>query len=480
MGWRATRRHPDCYHPGVRALLRKYPRFFLWSTLAGISLRLLFLFRFPAITVDSLSYGDIAKNWLRHGIYGLTGPSGPIPTYTRLPGYPAFLVAIFAIFGMEHYRAVLAVQLFVDIGTCFLIADLARRQLSEHAARVAFLLAALCPFFANYAAAALTETLEIFFTVLALDLAIVGLNRRTSLPWIGCGLAISAAILLRPDGGLLLAAIAAYLLWLFIDGIRKRQEVGHLVMTAILVAIFTAAPLVPWTLRNLRAFHRFQPLAPRYANEANEFVPLGFNLWVKTWIVDYVSVEEIYWQEPDLAIDPTQLPTRAFDSPEEREQTLKILEDYNAQLRVQPELDNRFAGLAAQRIRESPLRYYIWLPALRIADMWLRPRTEILPSDIRWWEFNDEPVWSALAVLLLVVNLLYVTAAILAWWRCRHTKHLGLLVTFVGLRSLFLGTLENPEPRYMLECYPVVILLASAAIVTIWSPTKKRINNLEN
>jgi len=27
---------------------------------------------------------------------------------------------------------------------------------------------------------------------------------------------------------------------------------------------------------------------------------------------------------------------------------------------------------------------------------------------------------------------------------------------------LFLGTLENPEPRYTLECYPAVILLASA------------------
>jgi hypothetical protein len=35
-------------------------------------------------------------------------------------------------------------------------------------------------------------------------------------------------------------------------------------------------------------------------------------------------------------------------------------------------------------------------------------------------------------------------------------------LTFVMLRSLFLGTLENPEPRYTLECYPVVILLAGA------------------
>jgi len=119
----------------VRALLRKYPRFFLYSTLGGIALRALFLFRFPAITVDSFSYGDIAKNWLRHGVYGLTGQSGPIPTYTRLPGYPAFLAAIFSMFGMEHYRAVLAVQVFVDIATCFLIADLARRLLSERGVR---------------------------------------------------------------------------------------------------------------------------------------------------------------------------------------------------------------------------------------------------------------------------------------------------------------------------------------------------------
>ena len=77
---------------------------------------------------------------------------------------------------MEHYRAVLLLQLFVDMGTCFLIADLARRLVSPRAARFAFLLAALCPFLANYVANALTETWEVFFTVLALDFAMVGLE----------------------------------------------------------------------------------------------------------------------------------------------------------------------------------------------------------------------------------------------------------------------------------------------------------------
>ena len=203
----------------MRELLRKHSRFFLIATLAGVALRLLFIFRFPGVTSDSFVYGDIAKNWLLRGIYGLSGVNEVSPTYIRLPGYPAFLAALFAIFGMEHYRAVLVLQMFIDIGTCFLVGDLARRLISPRAARVAFLLSALCPFLANYVANALTETLEVFFTVLALDFAIVGLDalRSPSMkPWVGCGLAIGAAILLRPDGGLLLFSLEAYLFVLLV------------------------------------------------------------------------------------------------------------------------------------------------------------------------------------------------------------------------------------------------------------------------
>jgi hypothetical protein len=37
-----------------------------------------------------------------------------------------------------------------------------------------------------------------------------------------------------------------------------------------------------------------------------------------------------------------------------------------------------------------------------------------------------------------------------------------MLLVFVVVRSLFLGSLENPEPRYTLECFPVLIVAASA------------------
>jgi 4-amino-4-deoxy-L-arabinose transferase-like glycosyltransferase len=449
----------------VRELVRRNPRFFLVAAIAAMALRLLFICRFPGVTTDSFVYGDIAKNWLQHGIYGLSGTVEISPTYIRLPGYPAFLAWVFAIFGIEHYRAVLVLQMFADIGSCFIIADLARRAVSAPAAKAAFVLAALCPFLASYAAAALTETLEILFTALALNFAMTGiesLGEGRMRPWLWCGVATGAAILLRPDGGLLLLAIAGYLLCKLVRPSKKAAVPRSHVVRAVVIVLLTAlTPLIPWTLRNQRTLNKFQPLAPRYANEEDQYVPQGFNRWVKTWIVDYASVEEIYWPVPGDKIDPGKLPSRAFDSAEQRQQTLEALAEYNQSLHIDPELDAKFGNLAEQRIRHAPLRYYVWLPLVRIADMWLRPRTETLPSDSRWWEFNDDPKWLALSLSLAVIGCFYMGAA-LAGLICGSVSFLGLLLGFVIVRSLFLGTLENPEPRYTLECYPVIILLASA------------------
>ena len=81
----------------------------------------------PGVVDDSRLYADIAKNWLQHGIYGITNSGQIAPTLSRLPGYPAFLALIFAIFGNDNFRAVLLVQVLFDLGTCFLVADMARR-----------------------------------------------------------------------------------------------------------------------------------------------------------------------------------------------------------------------------------------------------------------------------------------------------------------------------------------------------------------
>jgi 4-amino-4-deoxy-L-arabinose transferase-like glycosyltransferase len=447
-------------------MLRESRKYFLLVTLAALFLRLFFYFRFPHVTGDSLIYGDIARNWLDHGIYGLSHAEGPQPTWIRLPGYPAFLAACFVLFGREHYHAVLLVQIAVDVATCFFIADLARRTLSERAARFAFLLAALCPFTANYTVAPLAETLSIFFTAVALDCAVTAFmasdeGRTSWAAWTWCAIGVSAGIMLRPDGGILLVAIGLFLLWRMW---KRPSERGRLFWAGALVLVISVAPLVPWTLRNWRDFHRFQPLAPRYASDPDEFVPDGFDKWMRTWVVDYVSTEEVYWQVPGEDVDLNNLPSRAFDDEQQRAQTQAIFDEYRKTHFVGPELNARFAELANERIRRHPLRYYVGLPILRIGDMWLRPRTEMLPLDTRWWEYADDTRACVIATLWGLLNALFLFAAVMGVARGPRPRYLALMLLFVLLRSAFLGTMENPEPRYTLECYPVVFVLGAAWI----------------
>jgi Dolichyl-phosphate-mannose-protein mannosyltransferase len=451
--------------PFWRLLLEHRQWFFLFA-LAALALRLAFYFKFPHVTGDSLIYGDIAKNWLDQGIFGLTHDDGVRPTWIRLPGYPAFLVFCFKLFGREHYNAVLLFQIVIDIAGCFVIADLARRTVSPRAAQFAFALAALCPFTANYTVAPLAETLSIFFTAVALDAAVAGfMALEDSSPswkaWTCCGVAVSAGILLRPDGGILLAAIGLYLLWRVF--LQPSERVA-LFWAGALVLVISLAPLVPWTVRNWRDFHRFEPLAPRYASDPDEFVPSGFDRWMRTWIVDYVSTEEVYWQVPGSDVDFSLLPSRAFDSEEERQQTQAIFDDYAKSHFVGPELNDRFDQLAEARIHRNPLRYYAWLPVLRSADMWLRPRTEMLPLDSRWWEYADDTQDCVLATLWGALNLLFLLAAVMGVVRGPRPLYVGMMLLFVLLRSAFLGTMENPEPRYTLECFPIVLLLGGVWI----------------
>lgn len=446
-------------------LVRESAVFFVLITVAAFALRLLFFFKFPLIAGDSLIYGDIAKNWLSQSIFGLTHQHGIVrPTWIRLPGYPAFLAACFLLFGREHYKAVLLVQIVIDVVTCFFIADLARRTVSDRAARFAFLLAAFCPFTANYAVAPLAETLSIFFTATALDAAVAGFKAQDDgrpcwSAWTWCGVAVACGILLRPDGGILLIALGIYLLWRMW---RHPQARLHLFWAGALVLAISIAPLVPWTIRNWVDFHRFMPLVPKSASDPNEFVPDGLDKWVRTWSLDYVSTEEVYWQIPGAKVDLNDIPSRAFDSPLQRTQTQAILDDYHKILVVNPALNARLMELADQRVHAHPLRYYVWLPALRSLDMWIRPRTEMLPLDTRWWEYRDDMQDCVLATLWGLLNLLFLVAAGMGLVRGPRPLYLGMMLLFVVLRSAFLGTLANPEPRYTLECYPVVFLLGGA------------------
>jgi hypothetical protein len=166
------------------------------------------------------------------------------------------------------------------------------------------------------------------------------------------------------------------------------------------------------------------------------------------------------------------VPARAFDSPREYAETEALIDSYNGNnMELSPELDARFNQLACERIRRHPLRYYARLPLLRIAGMWLRPRIEILPLDLDWWRVAENGMDSWIAIGLGALNLMLLLAALAGalrlwprpWEVSEPALILALLAGYLVTRSLFLGTLENPEPRYMLENYPAVLAFAGVA-----------------
>jgi hypothetical protein len=437
---------------------------------AGAALRLWTIHSDPQIQGDSLIYGDIATNWLTHGIYGHTvghasGPPTIEPTLVRLPGYPAFLALCFAVFGVANYHAVLYLQAIIDLGTCLLVAGLAAKICGPRAGRWALLLAALCPFTANYAASPLTETLSIFCVALgfrALPEVLEGPRRGWTALLIFSLLVFSwsYAALLRPDGALL-----AVVLWISLI-VYGRHTLGwaSALRLAVLAGLLSLLPFVAWTLRNEHTFHVFQPLAPRYANDPGEFAFPGFVRWIKTLTADFTSTNEIYWNGNSDRIDPGNLPARAFDNPGQYQQTRRLLEQYNATTTLTPELDAAFAQLAADRVRAHPFRYYVGLPLLRLADMWLRPRVETLNVPLRWWQYSRHPAATRVALFYGALNLAYLVAACLgalSWPRLA-----GSMVGLIALRSLLLATLEAPEPRYTLECFPVLFVLAAVALAS--------------
>ncbi|QMV17304.1 hypothetical protein GOB94_00205 [Granulicella sp. 5B5] len=473
----------------------------LWSAaalLAGLSLRIIFVLHHPRWVGDTMVYADLAQNMLSHHVFGFS-EGGLQPTLIRLPGYPAFLAVCFVLFGHANYLAVVCIQVALDLLGCLLLASIAARIWSTRAGLITLWLAALCPFTANYTAAVLTETLSIFCVTLALfalerwqsqftlplgapsspaasSQAKVGsqdafpASDQLGLGWsLLVGFACSFAVLIRPDEGLLAAAIIPAMLCLAFRS--PARSIRSRLLPAAAASLVVLLPLLLWGIRNYRVFHVIQPLAPRYANDPGETVPFGFMRWYRTWGIDFQSTFDTYWAYDGAPIDIHNLPPRAFDSPTQRAATANLLTQYNVNQSETPAFDAAFAQLAAVRVAAHPFRYYVVLPIARLADMWLRPRTELLRIPIPWWQFTN-PAASLFSIFFALLDAAYLALAVLGLIRSSRklwsTRPELLIATLalVALRCALLLTLDNSEPRYTLECFPMVILFASAAFKT--------------
>jgi hypothetical protein len=447
--------------------------------LAGLALRLFFIWRFPFYSGDTAYYEELARNWLYHGVYGFYSHGRLLASDARAPGYPAFLAGIYFLAGTGR-RAVMVAQAIVDLATCALAAGIAACLAADapdavrgHVAAAALWLTALCPFTANYAAVPLTEVLATFFTTLALliflspgGMAIdrVSSNRdllRAVKIWFAGGFVVGLATLVRPETPLLLAAVLIAL-W-----IRYRRPLnwGRLTLATLWMTAGLLLPLTPWAARNAVNLGRVQFLAPRYAETYGDVLPTGFYAWTKTWMFRFRDAYLFTWKLGSQPMEVKNLPSYAVDSPEEFLRVASLLDRYNRARGMTRTLDLEFAELARARVMRHPIRTYIWIPIERAAAMWFTPRITLLPYSGRLWplgeSYRSDPTDFEVTLGFAIFNVICVAIFLTVAWFQRANFGVLLIVAFIVIRTIFLTQLQTCEPRYVVVCFPALLAVAA-------------------
>ncbi|HXP80191.1 MAG TPA: hypothetical protein VN976_09825 [Verrucomicrobiae bacterium] len=475
------------------------------AVIVGLALRLTFVHWFPTTTDDSATYLQLANNWIDHHVYGLMQNGQVVPTDLRTPGYPAFLAGMTLLF-RRSMQAILLSQAVLDVFTCILTAALAAALAPAGARRrvwiIALWLAATCPFLANYSAVVLTEVVVTFLATAALACFALGLRVEPTQVAFRMGqvyafpfafalagsLLTGMASLVRPEMPLLLGV--AVLLYGFRD--LRAQGVRKAILLAVAMAGAFLLPLLPWAARNAISLHKLQFLAPRYATFPGEYPPVGYYAWTGTWLERFRDVYFTVWAIGEDPADVNDLPNSAFDSPEEKARVAGLIAQYDdsPELDISPEMDRQYAEIARERTQLHPLRTYVRVPFERALTIWFTPRTELLPIDGKFWPLREQWADSHADVLVTggfaLLGYLYVALAIggvwLAWRTRRETGAAGtlaqvnlwgiaLLLVYFLVRTAFLTTVEAPEPRYVISCYPGV--LALIALLGIWKVKHK-------
>jgi len=227
-------------------------RHLLWIALFAVALRLVYqalMLQFGGSFhngSDSEKYLIVAREFLNGGFGNHSGEQ-----LERMPLYPAFVAAVFQLFGMESLRAVATVQAFVDALSVTGI-GVAARSMSERFVAPSALAAAVIPNFLVHASYVLTETLFILFFVWGLAALLWSLRRNTVALLIAGGALFGLALLTRPVMIHYLAALVpalAIALW-----VNKRATAPRAAALAVVPAILILAFAAPRAIDHYRHY----------------------------------------------------------------------------------------------------------------------------------------------------------------------------------------------------------------------------------
>ena len=153
-------------------------------------------------------------------------------------------------------------------------------------------------------------------------------------------------------------------------------------------------------------------------------------------------------------------------------------------LKISPQVDAAFQQIAEERIARRPFYFYVTLPAERASSMWFDTHSDYYPFNGELFPMkdldldNNQEIWLPLfaAGVWLYTLLAAVGAVFLLISKYRRSWLWLLMVLLLSVpRIAFFGTLENPEPRYLVELFIFAVILGGIALARIGF--RRRVSN---
>lgn len=245
-------------------------RYIAFLFLLGLILRVVYVFSIDLIPKDHLGIDMDAVEYDYLGLNiaegrGVVDRFGD-PTALRFPAYLYFLGLIYFIFGHHHLVALLF-QAGMGALSPLLIYFTARQLIAERPSRVAGVVASCYPSFIYYAGWLMTENLFLLLISLLLFLTV---SLKDTASWrkiFLMGVLVGLLGLTRGVGLPFIFIVPVYVFLRLKGAFRLR-----LIRAAVLLGVGILM-LVPWTIRNYNAYHRW--MLP--SSEGGVVLWIGFN-----------------------------------------------------------------------------------------------------------------------------------------------------------------------------------------------------------
>ena len=148
-------------------------------------------------------------------------------------------------------------------------------------------------------------------------------------------------------------------------------------------------------------------------------------------------------------------------------------DDQELNLKISPESDAVFEQIARERIANDPTRYYLGLPAKRAATMWFDTHSDFYPFSGVIFPVRDidasvhQDIWLPLfaAGVWFYTLLAFAGVVLMLIGRWQSALICLLMALLIALPRIgYFATLENPEPRYLIEIFFIAAVLGGIAL----------------